>query len=228
MDLKNWSSEYSMAKAESPSEQDSLTAQHQTSQHDLKSPNPTMSPSTPRFSLWLVPPPGSHSNMILSQLIKETIPNSFSPLCASPPLVFEPHITLITGLTASTFHSPDLSSSPQSWLDALNLPPAPEVHFASIGFGSEFTKRFFVRVKRVELERLREACGEGVDVTADSSDKELNAMFRGLLEDCVSEFFGLREGSPELKGWPGGELWVVETSRPIKDWQPVAVRKLKH
>ncbi len=100
-----------------------------------------------RLSLWLVPPPSSDQATKLSDLLSNTIPSLF-PNIKLPR--FAPHVTLVTGIDASTF----AGESTQSWLDARDLNEINaedvKIDFGCVKVGEMFTKRCYLQVSKSE------------------------------------------------------------------------------
>jgi len=46
------------------------------------------------------------------------------------------------------------------------------------------------------------------------------------VEKDISDAGVSLDGEGEMGGWEGGEVWLVATYKDIKDWEPVAKRKL--
>ncbi|KAF2431131.1 hypothetical protein EJ08DRAFT_660280 [Tothia fuscella] len=58
------------------------------------------------------------------------------------------------------------------------------------------------------------------------SDIEIDEAKRKELEDVVLQSGITFDGYGDLSGWSGGMLWLVDTSKPISEWKPLAERKL--
>jgi hypothetical protein len=98
-----------------------------------------------RLSLWLIPPPSSAQATKLANLLSTTIPSLF-PHIKLPR--FAPHVTLATGIDASTF----AGELPESWLDARDFSKIDaedvKVDFEGVKVGETFTKKCYLQVSK--------------------------------------------------------------------------------
>lgn len=201
----------------------------------------------PGASLWLVPPPSSDIDEILSTLITRTVPNRFPELGAAPPN-FPPHLTLTSDIAPEV-----VGDNPQAWLDGLSisLTESPSVNLQSLDIGQPFFKKLTLSSKKAPLQELavqaRAAAVEDGDegaamewfgekyaphVSLLYADIEIGeSKRREVLDDLIQagvrlETEGLlggreREGHD---GWDGGRMVLVETWKELKDWETVAER----
>ncbi|KAF2472053.1 2',3'-cyclic-nucleotide 3'-phosphodiesterase [Lindgomyces ingoldianus] len=191
----------------------------------------------PGSSLWLLPPADHPLNSILSSLIQETSSHFNSPQ------LFIPHITLTSEISPSTY-LPD----PQAWLDHLKLPAGKDVRVKMGRLQSEdvFVRKLYSKVEKqgvVEIAKLARTvvAGFNEDEGAQRWANEKYGPHLSLLyhdcpkiaEDSVAKIEQLvrdsgvgLDGEGELAGWTGGRVVLVPTDRPIKEWNPLAERKL--
>ncbi|KAK7727056.1 hypothetical protein SLS57_003086 [Botryosphaeria dothidea] len=152
----------------------------------------------PGFSLWLVPPESSRVYQALSALIATALPSQFP--AASPP-EFGPHVTLTSDVFSEAFsQSQDEEQQKrdaQAWLDGLALPTGRDVKVRFEALDvGERGTMPISEEKKAELQTLIEKAGISID------------------------------GSGELGGWEGGDVWLVPTFLEIPNWQPWVKRTL--
>ncbi|KIW06575.1 uncharacterized protein PV09_02294 [Verruconis gallopava] len=204
----------------------------------------------PRYSLWLLPPPGATDiNNKLSDLISTKIPSLF-PDTKLPN--FAPHITLATGIDESLLGAKAVDGWP-AWLNSLDLRSAagvdePQIIFDGIGVGDTYTKKCYLHVQRTRgLEMLAkrlqmQVFGSGEDRAADwvlnGWDPHLSLLYwDGIitatkLEEVKSLFIDGELNAIGISGgkctaWTGGNLQLVNTSQPVEQWSVLAQRRLQ-
>ncbi|KAL5450163.1 hypothetical protein PMIN06_006624 [Paraphaeosphaeria minitans] len=199
----------------------------------------------PGSSLWLLPPRGHPLDAALSKLIAETAAQFGSPH------TFLPHVTLTSEIAADVY-----APNPQAWLDALALPPPSQTHVSLGPLASEpvYVRKLYSRVphpgvilaaraarsvvqpnaaeveswlERKWVPHLSLLYHECVVVEAEKL-RELEAWVRaeGVELDGGKGGEREREREREMGGWTGGRVVLVDTSRPIGEWVPIAEREL--
>ncbi|KAF2145531.1 uncharacterized protein K452DRAFT_355968 [Aplosporella prunicola CBS 121167] len=204
----------------------------------------------PGCSLWLVPPEGSAISTTLSTLISEILPKHFPD--ASPP-TFVPHVTLTSDIAPSVF-SPALDESQQksdaqAWIDQLpNIPKGGDVvvKFQALDVGEAFVKKLTLRVEKGGVKELafrarmygveKGGAPHNAEEWVKNSYGPHNSLVYGdmpISDEKKSELQKLVEeagisinGSGNLGGWKGGDVWLVPTFKNFADWQPWAKRAL--
>jgi hypothetical protein len=134
--------------------------------HSMMTTQFTNKAGDPGLSLWLVPPIDSAIYRALSNAIVHIVPPILN-VSDSPPQ-FEPHVTL-----ASRIPKHSITSDPQKWLDALDLPgiSTAEVTFQELAVGDTFTKKLFIRCERAEsLLELATSCRKHSNSESDGAD----------------------------------------------------------
>ncbi|KAF2120901.1 2',3'-cyclic-nucleotide 3'-phosphodiesteras-like protein [Lophiotrema nucula] len=193
----------------------------------------------PGSSLWLLPPPSSPLNSLLTSLIAQTSSHFSSPH------LFIPHVTLTSSISPSTY-----ASDPQAWLDSLPLPPSSSVSvtFGELESRDIFVQKLFILVKKDGVKELGKVCRRVVNGYDDKdglgaekwAEDEYMSHLSLLYHDCpvlsppdISTIENLvlkagvsLEGKGELGGWTGGKVVLVATDKPIEDWAPIAERTL--
>ena len=194
-----------------------------------------------------MPPPNSKAYAATSNAISNTMPTILPDLKPLPD--FAPHVTLTSEVPPSL-----VESDPQKWLDELELKHCEDVHvrFKSLVTEDKFFKRLFIRCEKDPgLFCVAKSCRkwgvEGGDHAKagkwlnGSYDPHCSLMYSGAtvsddMMDLVKrrcDGIALEEtGAKNIEeepviGWIGGEIWLVPTEgRDIKDWKPVARRKV--
>ncbi|KAK4165614.1 putative cyclic phosphodiesterase [Cladorrhinum sp. PSN259] len=206
-------------------------------------------------SLWLLPPPSHPLRPILTTLISQTVPQHFPHLTSSPHVpreFFTPHMTLTSDIAPSLYTS---TAGPQQWLDSIPFPAGKQVQvkFRRVRSQEVFYRRCFISV---EYEGVKDVVGisreYGVEGVGNKQKvKEWLEWWRGEYGGHVSLIYGdetitdevmkeiekvvvdagvklpdIDTEKGEYDGWEGGEVWLVPTDGPIKDWKPIATRIL--
>jgi 2',3'-cyclic-nucleotide 3'-phosphodiesterase len=200
-------------------------------------------------SLWLITPTDGHPfNKSLKDLISSTIPSDFPH---APKHNFIPHVTVTSEIDPARTY--EKASSPQEWLDSLTLPAFQKeknevvIELEELEAGEKFFKKLTLRARkdanllkfaskvREQALSLSEADGEKwaekeylphlslfygdipkSDVQKKISLVELQLGFEiGSLFDCCGGTLAM-----------GAKLVLVDTSKDIKDWTPIAERSL--
>ncbi|KAJ9663167.1 hypothetical protein H2198_000928 [Neophaeococcomyces mojaviensis] len=201
-------------------------------------------------SLWLITPKDDHEfNKSLKELINSTLPSDFARFkCPS----FIPHVTITSDIEPSKTYGQ--ASSPQQWLDNLALPAdfkkefkEATVELEAVEAGEPFFKKVTLRAKKDEnLVRLAAKCREaGVLVSEQEAQKwaeteyapHLSLVYADVPKDEAQKKVPLIELQ---LGWEFGSLFdccggtlcmgaklvLVDTSKPIEEWVPIAEREL--
>lgn len=196
----------------------------------------------PGASLWLLPPSSDSITKTLTTIIEEDVPKLLDEGAPS----FEPHITLTSDVDLTNIHRP------QQWLQDLisqhnSASPKPiAVEFQQIGTAQRFTKKVYIQCqkegeKHSSLRALAAICRQSSSLCGDKmeaerwvreawdphvsllysaievSDKDLQEVARIVNDKGVS----IGEHA-QTDGWSGGRVWLVDTSKPIKDWTMTA------
>ncbi|KAL5431277.1 hypothetical protein PMIN05_009628 [Paraphaeosphaeria minitans] len=170
----------------------------------------------PGSSLWLLPPRGHPLDAALSKLIAETAAQFGSPH------TFLPHVTLTSEIAADV--------EPVYVRKLYSRVPHPGVVLAARA------ARSVVQPNAAEVESWLERkwvphlsllYHECVVVEAEKL-RELEAWVRaeGVELDGGKGGEREREREREMGGWTGGRVVLVDTSRPIGEWVPIAEREL--
>lgn len=89
----------------------------------------------PGSSLWLLPPASHPLNSTLSDLISQTTEHFNSPH------LFLPHITITSGISASTY-----AENPQKWLASIDFPADVEVRLGRLASEDVFVRKLYSTV----------------------------------------------------------------------------------
>lgn len=190
----------------------------------------------PGSSLWLLPPRNQPLYPALCSLISET-----AKLFGSEH-TFLPHVTLTSDINSKAY-----GSDPQAWLESLPFPKGIDVrvHLGILASEDVFVRKLYSKVDKDGLEsigKMSRMTVEGYgDVAAQSWAEERYMPHLSLLyHDCpkieqerikevekLLEQSGVRlDGQGKLGCWTGGMVVLVDTSKPIKEWVPLAERAL--
>jgi len=198
-------------------------------------------------SLWLIAPKDDHPfNKSLKDLISSTLPSDFPH---APKNNFIPHVTVTSEIDpAKTYEK---SSSPQEWLDSLTLPEFKKeknevvIELEELEAGEPFFKKVTLRAKKdANLIKFVSKCREqGLAVSESEGQKwaeneylpHLSLFYGDIPKADVQKKIGLIElqlgfefgslfdccgGTLAM----GAKLVLVDTSKEIKDWTPIAQR----
>ncbi len=196
------------------------------------------------LSLWLVPHDGNPFTKTFLELISDTVPRNF----LSPQDIhsFSPHVTLTSDFELQN------GKTPQEWLDALQLPEFKaefnEVHLYLDTLQAEdpFFRKMNISVNDNDnLKKLATACRR--QVTGDSeenaqkwAESEYQPHLSLLYADVPTKDVQGKIPLIEMKiGFAlgdlfaccggtlcmGGHMVVVDTSKPVADWKPIAKRE---
>lgn len=195
-------------------------------------------------SLWLIPPKDDHPfNKSLNELMFDTL---FSDFPHEPKNKFTPHVTITSDIDPKLY-----ASSPQEWLDNLQLPDfAPGKNEASVELeqleaGDQFFKKIYIRAGKDEnLLELAAKCREqGAQIAEEDAQKwaqnefmpHLSLYYGDISKADVQKKMGLIElqlgfefGS--LFACCGGTLALgakialVDTSAALEEWKILATR----
>lgn len=201
----------------------------------------------PGSSLWLIAPRGDHPfNQSLKDLITNTLPSDFP---RAPKNTFIPHVTITSDIEPSKTYG---DSSPQKWLDGLKLPEFKResdevvVELEELEAGEPFFKKVTLRAREdANLLKLAAACRrQGVVIDENEAQQwaetdylpHLSLFYGDIPKDEVQKKLGLIElqlgfelgslfdccgGTLAM----GGKLVLVDTSKPIEEWTPIAERE---
>ncbi|EXJ67463.1 uncharacterized protein A1O5_09476 [Cladophialophora psammophila CBS 110553] len=200
----------------------------------------------PGSSLWLIARKDDEPfNKSLKELISSTLPSDFPQ---APKRNFIPHVTITSDIDPSKTYR---SSSPQEWLDGLSLPQFKKelnevnVELEQLEAGEPFFKKVTLRAaKDANLLKLAAACRQQGLLLSESDAKnwaeneylphlslfygdipktevqkkislvELQLGFEfGSLFDCCGGTLAM-----------GAKLVLVDTSKSIEHWTPLAER----
>ncbi|KAF2842108.1 CPDase-domain-containing protein [Patellaria atrata CBS 101060] len=152
----------------------------------------------PGSSLWLIPPRNSPVYSIVQTLIDKGIPSLFPSI--NPP-TFPPHVTLTSSIPSSVY----TTSSPQAWLDSLQLPTGDEIDVRIIGLdvGNVWNKAITLIVSK--------GSEEGND---GASHGQMTALMRLAVECRERGVESNASGQVGDKGKVRAKKWVAE------DWEP--------
>ena len=201
----------------------------------------------PASSLWLIVPSQVHPfNKSLLDLIGDTYPSDFASYKTHK---FIPHVTLTSDITSETYEK---SSSPQEWLDNLDLEHDFKkelnevgVEFEVLESGDKFYKKLYLRAgKDANLLRLAAKCREQTGASEEDAKKwaedeyapHLSLMYSEVGKDVVDKKMNLIELQ---LGWEFGSLFaccggmlcggahiaLVDTSGEVDQWKILAERK---
>ncbi|KAE9993262.1 hypothetical protein EG327_005869 [Venturia inaequalis] len=198
--------------------------------------------------------PSDHQNIheTLTKLIN-TLPSTISTPSTSDPLTFVPHITLTSGIDLASLQ-PDPKAWLERI--AIPEENDITVSFTSLETGPTFTKKLLLRCGKAGLQGLAELSrwqaieapnGLGSANSEDGrrraeewvgnrfdphvsllySDAQVSEQGKMDVQNEVLKSGVTFDGTGDLSGWKGGSIWLVDTSVPIAEWQPIAERKLK-
>ncbi|KAH0303871.1 2, 3 cyclic phosphodiesterase, partial [Aureobasidium melanogenum] len=201
----------------------------------------------PGASLWIIPPKDSSFSQALQTLISTTIPPHFPDTKTHD---FIPHVTVTSNIDQSLY-----GSDPQAWLGGLHLPSGDQhdpvfVTLDLLEPGDAFVKKLTLRAgKSAQLLQLASACRaeavEGGDqkkaenwaqdeylphlslMYADLPKAEVEKLVPEIQEDCRKAGRSVEahdDGSVAI----GGNVILVDTSKPIDQWNPIATRALPY
>ena len=197
-------------------------------------------------SLWLVPPKDSQLDLLLSHLIKKTVPKHFPELICPPD--FLPHLTLTSDIPVEL-----VSKEPQAWLDGLllTLEDPPRVIFQSLDVGEAFFKKLTLSAARGPLYEIATqiraaAVANGDAEAAEQWARDVYAPHVSLLyaelsigeEKRMEVLHELEQAGVKLEtegtfreekgmnGWTGGRIVLVSTWKDLRGWSVVAERLL--
>ncbi|ETI19495.1 hypothetical protein G647_09329 [Cladophialophora carrionii CBS 160.54] len=198
-------------------------------------------------SLWLIAPHDDHAfNKSLKDLIDTTLPSDFPHAAKNP---FIPHVTVTSEIDPATTY--EKSSSPQEWLDGLILPEFQKeknevvIELEQLEAGEPFFKKVTLRAKKdANLVKFASKCREqGLLLSESEAQKwaeneylpHLSLFYGDIPKDEVQKKIGLIElqlgfefgslfdccgGTLAM----GAKLVLVDTSKEIKAWAPIAQR----
>jgi len=200
-------------------------------------------------SLWLIAPSDDHPfNKSLKDLIGSTLPSDFPH---APKNNFIPHVTLTSEIDPKQTY--ERSSSPQEWLDSLTLPEFKKeknevvIELEELEAGEPFFKKVTLRAKKdANLLKFASKCREhGLELSEGEAQKwaeneylpHLSLFYGDISKNDVQKKIGLIElqlgfefgslfdccgGTLAM----GAKLVLVDTSKEIADWKPIAERSL--
>ncbi|KAI6997745.1 hypothetical protein KC363_g1667 [Hortaea werneckii] len=149
-------------------------------------------------------------------------------------------------------------SSAQRWLDSLDLPPPRmiqeglKVKIQKVQVEGHFFRKLTLRCeKSPQLCELAATCrarrgGEGLVGGGEQNEAwewvrehyapHLSLMYSDLPEDEVqlkldevnSIISQAQQANPDSLSTKGGEIWLVPTSKPLAQWQPIAKREIPY
>ncbi|KIW63161.1 hypothetical protein PV04_10029 [Phialophora macrospora] len=198
-------------------------------------------------SLWLIAPNDDHPfNKSLKDLIGGTLPSDFPH---TPKNNFIPHVTVTSEIDPAKTY--ERSSSPQEWLDSLVLPEFQReknevvLELEQLEAGEPFFKKVTLRAKKdANLVKFASKCREqGLLLSESEAQKwaendylpHLSLFYGDIPTSEVQKKIGLIElqlgfefgslfdccgGTLAM----GAKLVLVDTSKEIKDWVPIAQR----
>jgi 2',3'-cyclic-nucleotide 3'-phosphodiesterase len=198
-------------------------------------------------SLWLIAPHDDHPfNKSLKDLIGSTLPSDFPH---APKNNFIPHVTVTSEIDPAKTY--ERASSPQEWLDSLILPEFQKeknevvIELEQLEVGEPFFKKVTLRAKKgANLVKFASKCREqGLLLSESEAQKwaendylpHLSLFYGDIPESEVQKKIGLIElqlgfefgslfdccgGTLAM----GAKLVLVDTSKEIKDWVPIAER----
>ncbi|KAI5251304.1 2, 3 cyclic phosphodiesterase [Aureobasidium subglaciale] len=201
----------------------------------------------PGASLWIIPPKDSTFSQALQTLISTTIPPHFPD---TKTYDFIPHVTITSNIDQSLY-----GSDPQAWLGSLHLPSVDQhdpvfVTLDLLEAGDAFVKKLTLRAgKTSQLLKLASACRasavEGGDkvkagtwaqndylphlslMYADLPKSDVEKLVFTVQEDCRKAGRGV-EADSDGGVAKGGCIVLVDTSKSIDQWIPIATRDLQH
>jgi 2',3'-cyclic-nucleotide 3'-phosphodiesterase len=198
-------------------------------------------------SLWLIAPQDDNPfNKSLKDLIGSTIPSDFPH---APKNNFIPHVTITSEIDPGQTY--EKSSSPQEWLDNLDIPTFQKeknevvIELEELEAGEPFFKKLTIRARKdANLLSLASKCREqGLGLSEDEAKKwaeneylpHLSLFYGDIAKSDVQKKIGLIElqlgfefGSLfDCCGGTlamGAKLVLVDTSKDVAQWAPIAER----
>lgn len=203
--------------------------------------------SNPGLSLWLVVAKDDHPfRQSLVELIQSTIPTNFAQGVVKSN--FEPHVTVVSGIDASSV------KHPQAWLDGLSLPSdlrkelkEATIELERVEAGDDFFRKVTIAAKEDEnLMRLAAVCRQQAAQVSEADAKEwaakeyqphLSLAYADIAKSEVQKKIPLIELQ---LGWEFGSLFdccggtlameaklaLVDTSKSVDEWQILATRQV--
>ena len=198
------------------------------------------------LSLWVVPREGNPFTKTMQELINDTVPRQF--LSEKDYKIFTPHVTITSEIDENSFGG----KSAQEWLDSIQLPEFKAefdeaiVELDTLEAEDEYFRKMNIALKdNANLRKLAAVCrGAGVSggeekaqawaqneyrphfslLYADTPVREVQAKI-ALIEMkigfAIGDLFACCGGTLCM----GGHLVLVDTSKPIEEWKPVARRE---
>ena len=199
------------------------------------------------MSLWLVPHEGNPFTKTIQEFISDTVPANFSP--SHEIHKFSPHVTVTSGIDYEKVLG---DGSPQEWLDNLQLPDfkaeSDEVvlELDSIEAEDPFYRKMNIALKdNGNLTKLATSCRR--EAVLDDEEKaqawarneyrpHLSLLYADLptqdvkskvpliemkIGFAIGDLFACCGGTLCM----GGHLVLVDTSKPVDQWKPVAKRE---
>ena len=198
-------------------------------------------------SLWLVPKDKHPFTTCVQELISDTVPSKFDATSKKHD-DFTPHVTMTSNVDPATTYE---KSSPQEWLDSLPLPEFKqeydevEIELDHLEPGdSYYTKLSIIASHDDNLSKLAAICHrEGSQMSDADAQKwakteytpHLSLLYADIPKDEIKKKAGLIElqlgfafgslfdccgGTMHM----GGNLVLVDTTKPIEEWKPIASR----
>lgn len=125
-------------------------------------------------SLWLVPRDGNPFTKTMQELISDTVPGNFVTALDGKKIQFSPHVTVTSEIDPAATYD---KTSPQEWLDGLQLPEFKKEHdevileLDEIEAGEPFFKKLTIRLnKDKNLWKLATQCRR--DAVLDGSEEK--------------------------------------------------------
>lgn len=195
------------------------------------------------LSLWLIPHADNPFTKTVQELIAEEVPKQFLP--KEKIQSFTPHVTV----------TPDVDTggkSPQEWLDNLQLPEFKAEHnevillLDQIQAEDPFYRKMNIALEEdANLRKLvafcrQQAVGENEETAQAWAEKEYRPHLSLLYADLPTKDVANKIALIEMKTQfalgdifaccggslcMGGHLALVDTSKPIDQWQPIAKRE---
>jgi 2',3'-cyclic-nucleotide 3'-phosphodiesterase len=202
-------------------------------------------------SLWLVPREDNPFTKTMQELITSTVPSNFAAALEGKDKVnFQPHVTVTSEIDpASTYEK----SSPQDWIDSLQLPEFKKefdevvLELDEIEAGEPFFKKLTIRLnKDKNLFKLVGNCRRDAVYGGDQGKADqwvendylphLSLMYADMPQKDVKNKVPLVEmqlayAIGDLFACCGGTLCIggylvlVDTSQDVNDWKVIAKRE---
>lgn len=201
----------------------------------------------PGASLWLLPPANDPATRLLTEIIARDIP----VLLDKDALSFAPHVTLTSDIDLSGIENPQrwLQELIESqWFD--NTDPV-IVKFEEVDTAQRFTKKVFIRCQKkgaqsassLKLAAICRHISELCDSEAEAEgwainewDPHVSLLYSAIDPSSINiekvtqaltsrgVALGQRPTAemPSVAGWSGGRIWLVDTSKVINEWAPIA------